>query len=93
MKYVMLEAVTGDVKKRIPIIFPDFMCHVDIAEAMKTILNSQHKLPSQVFSAGDIKISVDWCGGMSSTLNTSSRGEIDEQVIDFYDYGHGIVCD
>lgn len=91
MKYIMLEVKVGGISKLVPIIFPDFMCHVDLAVATKSILESEHKLSPIIFvSAGDIDIDVNSCSGKSTTLNIKSRRS-DKNIINSYDYLHGIV--
>lgn len=91
MKYIMLECQLRDgVTKLVPIIFPDFMCHSDISSAVEIILSQTHKFDVKVFSAGDISISAHTCTGMSETLRVQSS-PLDREVIDTYDYLHGIV--
>lgn len=90
MKYIMMETVSSGVKKLIPIIFPDFMTHSDLAEHVQSILETQHKLQTQVRSAGSIDINVDGCFGESETLHVKSK-DGDDRVINSYDHLHGIV--
>lgn len=91
MKYVMIEvSLGGEVAKLVPIIFPDFMTHVDIAKAGTEILANIHRLNDvRVVSAGDIDLSLVECSGSSETLKTESNEE-DAKVINSYDYVHGI---
>lgn len=68
-KYVMLEVELGEHScKMIPIIFPDFMVHADIAESTTKLLKSSHKMDAKVFSAGEITFEDPICEGGSSTL-------------------------
>lgn len=76
-KYVMLNNGTLNV----PIIFPALLVHADVALAIKA------QLPGKwaVISAGTIEdITTAGVGGSSETLGTSSRGKIDEKIIDHY---------
>lgn len=43
MKYVMLEADVSGVKKRVPVIFPDFISHDLISESISSILTKECK--------------------------------------------------
>lgn len=90
MKYIMLKSKFAGVDKLIPIIFPDFICHVDIDKAIKEVLLNIYKQESETFSAGDVYIGACSCSGESSTLNTCSQ-DGDSDVIDFYDYLHGLI--
>lgn len=89
-KYVMLETGLSGVKKLVPVIFPDFMCHIDVAEAIKKVLVEQHKMPCSVVSAGDIQFEEVECSGESVTLKVGSRFESDTNVIERYPYFHGL---
>lgn len=90
MKYIMLRTKFAGVDKLIPIIFPDFMIHADIDKAVKEILLNIHKQESETFSAGDIDILGCQCSCESTTLEVCSQ-EIDTNVIDTYDYLHGLI--
>jgi len=70
MKYLILLTENGET----PIIFPDFMYHDQVEEAM------EH---DGVIAAGFIKADADrlTCFGISESLGIVSRGEDDEIVI------------
>jgi len=70
MKYLILQTPDGET----PIIFPDFMYHDQVEEAL------DHK---EVIAAGLIKLDGGkiTCYGESSSLGIGSRGEDDEMVI------------
>lgn len=90
MKYIMLKSKFAGVDKLIPIIFPDFMCHIDIDKVIKDLLLTVHKQESETFSAGDINLIDVSCSGESSTLRVRSN-EIDSEVINTYSYLHGLI--
>lgn len=90
-KYVMFEVEMDEhTRKMVPIIFPDFMIHEDIAKTTVKLLKSTHKMDAKVFSAGDIQFEYPICSGRSSTLKIDSDDE-DRRIISTYDYFHGIV--
>lgn len=69
----MLEVDMGEhTSKMVPIIFPDFMIHEDIAKSGLKILKSTHKMDARVFSAGDIQFEYPICEGGSMTLKIDS---------------------
>lgn len=86
----MLKSKFAGVDKLIPIIFPDFICHVDIDKVIKELLLKAHKQEAETFSAGDINIGLCSCSGRSETLQVDSQ-DIDSEVINMYDYFHGLV--
>jgi len=91
MKYVMLSVRVGDTIKLVPIIFPDFLVHSDVADVVKNILSSVHHLAlGPVFSAGDISFEEVECSGESTTLKLKSN-PYDSDVIESYSYLHGII--
>lgn len=90
-KYVMLQVDLGlHSRKMIPIIFPDFMIHDEVAKSFKSILSSVHKMDATVFSAGEITFEDPICEGGSSTLKIDSDDD-DERTIRMYNYFHGIT--
>lgn len=90
MKYIMLETQLQHVRCRVPIIFPDFMVHEDIARLFHNFLRHRHEMFSTVVSAGDINLGQVGCSGESETLKLQSSNE-DNSTINSYDYFHGIV--
>jgi len=89
MKYVMLETKLAGVSKKVPVIFPDFLCHDTIAGLLKLALIQDCKLDSNVISAGDIQLLEIECSGESDTLKVSSAPD-DVHTIERYDYFHGM---
>jgi hypothetical protein len=89
MKYIILEMDLRGIKKKVPIIFPDFLCHDSIYNALSLVLKSDCKAESQVCSAGDIIIDEAQCSGSSETLAVDSNPN-DTYTILKYDYFHGL---
>lgn len=80
MKYVILK----DGIRKIPIIFPEFLNHIDIAK-----LHSEYK----PISAGFITLfPVIKCYGFSESLQLGP-GRYDSHIIRSYDHTHGIPLD
>lgn len=91
MKYIMLKVSLQDgLTKLVPIIFPDFMVHEDVAEVIKVCLAMQHKMESEVYSAGEITFEEPHCSGKSETLKVDAS-DADSAIIAMYDYFHGLV--
>lgn len=91
MKYIMFEQTIGTVTRKVPIIFPSILNHSDIAQAINPILASQANSDVKVISAGEVNNLM--CGntsGKSTTLKLEADGA-DAEVINLYDYFHGIV--
>ena len=92
MKYVVLTVNLADTKKAVPIIFPDFMVHDDLVKSVTTLLEEVHKLKvTGILSAGEIDMDQVFCSGYSSTLKVYSRDEEDDNLIESYDYMHGML--
>jgi len=85
MKYIMFEkSVPGGVQ-RIPIIFPDQLVHVDVAEAIQNIIGKGRPV-----SAGSLAVHVFSVSGESTTLGLKHNPE-DMGTICLWDYFHGLV--
>lgn len=91
MKYVMVEVDHGSFKQRVPVVFPNFMVHSDMAEALTEVLKLKHRFKKvKVVSAGDCNVLEVKCSGRSSTLRLPSL-EGDTAIVSTYDYTHGAV--
>lgn len=90
MKYVMLSVEVAGITKMVPIIFPDFMIHEDVAKAVRSILTETHKFTPKIESAGDIDLGVCECSGRSETLKIESHPR-DSVTVSQYTYFHGLV--
>ena len=79
MKYVMLRLNSGDL---LPLIFPEFMQHSDMASSV----------PTSVVSAGRVYIEDGKivAHGSSSSLGVSSR-EADSEIIQGYLDGENVI--
>lgn len=94
MKYIMMKRKIGDVEQLVPIIFPNFIVHKHMAQAIKNLPGNPYNLDNVVHSAGDVifdSCSVHTSGG-SETLNIESK-EGDNNIIELHDYFQGIVND
>ena len=89
MKYVMLQMDAGEVKKMVPVIFPDVFVHSYVAEKLMTCLPLVGAV--EVRSAGFVNLlgSVN-CFGGSETLGVDAHPD-DARIIETYDYLHGIT--
>lgn len=89
MKYIMLEIDLGDVTKNMPFIFPNELCHKDVAKSVIHLAAMKASWSVKVVSAGYIN-GMGMCHGKSTTLNIGSRDE-DTHIIKTYDYTHGYL--
>lgn len=90
MKYIMFE-IEAPVKRLVPIIFPDFMVHADIATVIRVVLEDEHKMKVKgVKSAGTYSVLNYETSGHSDSLGIDSKKN-DCDVIRMYDYFHGIL--
>lgn len=87
MKYVVLKETRGHVEREIPVIFPNQLCHSDIAELVS---NAEGVAGTHVVAAGFCNVSVK-CSGNSESLNIGNRASLDDDMINTYDYTHGIA--
>lgn len=83
MKYVMIQRG----HQVLPVIFPDYLVHEDVANAIISVLTNMdgNKLtPRQAIAAGDVTLGgfkMVSCSGHSETLKLESRGDLDERLI------------
>ena len=79
----------------LPFIFPDKVTHSTFAASVLSELATEFPdYAAIVVSAGDdLQLTVDHCGGGSTTLNIKARTEreCDKTLINGYPYFHGIV--
>lgn len=87
MKYIMYEKKVGDLIRKIPIIFPNELVHIEVARALSNLIGT-----SRIVGAGDCYIKVDSCFGNSTTIGIKSKPE-DKEIINDFEYFHGIECD
>lgn len=76
MKYVMIRR--GN--QVLPIIFPDYLVHDDVAKSIIDLLAKRDgpKLqPRKAVAAGEVTIFDAKCEGRSETLGLASRGQVD----------------
>jgi len=87
VKYVILQVTQGTLKRELPVIFPDCVCHDDMALWFSQALPNVEKV--KAVSAGFCALRVN-TEGKSETLGLSSR-PVDDRLINTFDYYHGIV--
>lgn len=85
MKYIMFEVKSGDIKRKVPIIFPSMLVHSEIAKALCKVSG----LSSRIVGAGELSIITDGCYGKSTTLKIGCKPN-DTKIINNYDYSHGM---
>lgn len=90
-KYIMFENKIGDTTFLFPVIFPDKMVHSEVADSLRRCQPGWHHGGVKPVSAGMIdQLYVEGVNGESETLKMASKAG-DEQVINVYNYFHGIV--
>ena len=80
MKYVMIRRGS----QVLPIIFPDFLVHDEVAHAIVAVVEKMEPpMAVGVVSAGDVQLGggVVSCSGGSQTLGLQSRNRLDANVI------------
>lgn len=82
----MFQSEIQGMKRKIPIIFPSFLNHIDVAKALKGLDGIK---TSKVYSAGEIHVEVDKEHGKSTTIGIGSKNG-DAEIINSIDYFHGI---
>lgn len=91
-KYVMVENKIGDTKFLFPVIFPDKLVHLQVANAVHRIMPGYHSNGCRVVSAGKIEhIEVLGLGGASETLGIGSKPREDTATIESCSYTHGVI--
>lgn len=77
----------GNPFRQFPVFYPDFIPHVDMANA---VIGAMPELDISVMSAGQAEIDVHACHGMSTTLGVSSDPD-DATVANGFPYFHGLL--
>lgn len=91
MKYIMAEIAVGEAKKKVPLVFPNFLVHSEMANLFKQALIRHGAREVQFVSAGELTMfgaGVE-CSGFSETMGLMAVKE-DAKVIEMYDYLHGV---
>jgi len=86
MKYIMYIKEIEGIKRKIPIIFPDSLVHIEVAKALKDLVHT-----SKICSAGEINMVASSTFGESTTLGIKAKKE-DVEIINDYNYFHGLEC-
>lgn len=98
LKYIMIRVdEEGGAPREWPIIFPDELVHAYMFEAvrgMKVMLGhnrwARPYLGAKAVSAGEITV-AGHCHGGSETLQLKSRGNIDTNIVNAFDYLKGLL--
>ncbi len=85
--YIVFSVPSGDMRREVPIIYPDFLVHSHVAEALQKVPGMEN---CSVMSAGSILVDALSCTGRSNTLDADSRGATDEKLINMFHYFHGL---
>jgi len=93
MKYIVLKTKVGDMEQRVPIIFPDFLVHSDVAKYVAGMLIRIHDRDPNitVSSAGFIELGDVKCYGESETCKVKSNPDRDGGLIEMFEYTNGLV--
>lgn len=95
MKYIMIQVNQNGHVREFPVIFPDFIVHAHMADAMTRMMRREYRAPeSRPVSAGfTSSMNVAKPGslhGESESLRLHSRPEDGQHTMGL-DYNHGIV--
>lgn len=90
MKYVMFETKLGGTIQHVPIIFPAYLVHKKIVEALLPTLLTLFETAKPV-SAGDWSPMSCKATGESVSLDLKSNPEDDSRNILMHYYNHGIT--
>ena len=86
MKYIVFRTLDG--RQEIPIIFPNTMVHLEVAQALVKLVGTSRVVAAGEFSSLDIDAT---CHGSSTTIGIKSREKQDSLMIGNYDYHFGMV--
>lgn len=93
MKYIIMRMSVDDLEHDHPFIFPDMISHDQFAEQIQHLYLMEHGFSSECVSAGFCNFfgQKPNCSGESETLGISSRGIIDDNIIEMFNYQHGLI--
>lgn len=86
MKYIMFIKKEQGLTRKIPIIFPESLAHIDVAKALSNLTGT-----SKICSAGTVDLIVEGVHGKSTSIGIGSHIE-DIDIIESFDYKFGIEC-
>ena len=91
----MIQINQGGIVRELPIIFPDFIVHADMADAVVRLLRREHKIPdarpvSAGFTSSLYVAEPGSMHGVSESLNLYARPGDGAHTAGM-DYSHGIV--
>lgn len=86
MKYIIAKMKSGSITRRVPIIFPNYLAHAEVAEALEKVIGKR------IDSAGEFS-SLDLSDikphGHSESLKKDAK-RADRETIMNQDYWHGL---
>lgn len=93
MKYIVIRTKVGSLTKDIPIIFPNDLSHVDVANAViEKVPEAKDGKPVSAGAISSTAIDADMVSPEGSVSLKMKRGnERDGIMIQLYDYVHGFV--
>lgn len=86
MKYIVFRTIDG--RQEIPIIFPNILVHIEVAQALAKLVKTSRVVAAGEFSSLDIDAN---CHGKSTTIGIKSREDEDDSLISNYDYHFGML--
>lgn len=90
MKYIMFETKLGGTIQHVPIIFPAYLVHKKMAEAILPMLLNMYESAKPV-NAGEWSPMNCKAHGEAISLDLKSNPEDDSQNILMHDYKHGLT--
>lgn len=91
MKYIVISKTVGTITREFPVVFPNELSHVEVAEAL--LQKCPELSNGKVVGAGEMScMDIDPnCHGRSATLNVNSREEVDDSSFTMRDYTGGVL--
>lgn len=89
MKYIVLKRTWHSYQQEVPIIFPMELNHKEVFDSIKNVDGMKNAV---LVSAGFLNImEAPHCFGNSDALSSTSRGQIDANMIRNYVNNHGML--
>jgi hypothetical protein len=96
MKYVVFELNSEEIKREVFVLFPDLVTHIHMATVCKLAIEECTQTTAKAISAGFYNLNefaeepIE-CYGKSESLGLESRGQEDSDLINGFEYTHGII--
>ncbi len=93
MKYIVMRVMLENSQFEMPFTFPDMINHDQYFEQMQHMLLMNHSASSEIVSAGfcNFFTSQMQCSGRSETLNIESRLNVDDMLLQNFNYNQGLI--